>query len=264
MKLIPWDAVAINGARCMIALLVYGTYLLFTRRKPHMNRWIALGAVAVTGTNLLFALANKMTTAANAIVLQYTAPIFVILLSVFFLQRSVQRRDLCACVFVFSGVIFFFLESLHGGHLAGDIAALISGLTYAVVFMLNDMPDGDPISSVFWGAVVSAVVGLPFLVSQPPLTVPSALSLLILGIFQTGFAFLCLTIGLRTTPPVTASLISGIEPILNPVLVALFYGEMLGTLSLIGAAIVIFGVGGYNVILARSEKEQAAESMKEK
>ena len=260
MKLIPWSGVALNGGRCTIALAVYLVYLLVKRHRPVLNRWVLLGAVAVCGTNVLFAMANKMTTAANSIVLQYTAPIFVILLSVVFLRRKVGRLDMGACAVVFLGVVCFFLESLGGGRVAGDVIALISGLTYAVVFLLNDMPEGDAISSVLWGTVFSSLIGMPFMLSQPPLTGEALVSMVFLGIFQTGFAFLCLTIGLKTTPPVTASLVSGIEPVLNPILVAVFYGELMGPLSLLGAAVVICGVGGYNILLAGKTEDTGAEA----
>lgn len=260
MKLIPWSGVALNGGRCTIALAVYLVYLLVKRHRPVLNRWVLLGAVAVCGTNVLFAMANKMTTAANSIVLQYTAPIFVILLSVVFLRRKVGRLDMGACAVVFLGVVCFFLESLGGGRMAGDVIALISGLTYAVVFLLNDMPEGDAISSVLWGTVFSSLIGMPFMLNQPPLTGEALVSMVFLGVFQTGFAFLCLTIGLKTTPPVTASLVSGIEPVLNPILVAVFYGELMGPLSLLGAAVVICGVAGYNILLARKTTDTGAEA----
>ncbi len=82
IKLIPWSGMAINGARTAIALLVIGLYLKITRHRLRTNLWVLVGAVAVCGTNILFSVANKLTTAGNAIVLQFTAPIFVILFSV--------------------------------------------------------------------------------------------------------------------------------------------------------------------------------------
>ena len=150
MKLIPWSGMALNGGRSIIALGVFGAYLLITRHKPKLNRWVLLGAAAVCGTNVLFALANKMTTAANAIVLQYTAPIFVILLSLVLLKKKPGRLDLVACAVVFLGVVCFFVESLGGGQLAGDVISLVSGITYAGVFLLNDMP-GIPLRRSFGG-----------------------------------------------------------------------------------------------------------------
>ncbi|MBO5918355.1 MAG: EamA family transporter [Oscillospiraceae bacterium] len=257
MKGIPWSGMAVNGGRTAIAVVVMGIYLLLSRQKLRFNRWILLGALAVSLTNILFAVANKMTTAANAIVLQYTAPIFVIVLTAIFLHKRPGRLDLAACALVFGGVLCFFVESLSGGSLTGDMLALISGVTYAVVFMLNDLPDGDALSAAFFGHVISAVVGLPFVLQQTQFGTTCMVSLLVLGVFQVGFAFIFLGEGLKTTPAVTASLVSGLEPVLNPILVALFYPgvDNIGLISLVGAVIVVGGVIGYNVLLAKQEQK---------
>ena len=260
IKVIPWGGMAINGGRTAIALLVIGAYLVWTRHPLRFNRWVLLGALSVFGTNALFSAANKMTTAANVIVLQFTAPIFVMLFSALFFHRRPQRLDVAACAVVFGGILFFFLDSLEMGGGAGNIVALLSGVAYAGVFLMNDMPGGDAISSVFWGDVISAVTGLPFLFQETEFTATALTSLVILGVFQVGVAYVCLCIGLKTTPPVTASLVSGIKPVLNPILVALFYGETVGTFALIGAVIVIGGVVGYNVLQARDNTRSASKS----
>ncbi len=255
IKLIPdWNGLALNAGRSLIALVVYAVFFIIMRRPPKLNGWIFLGAIFVSATNILFALANKITTAANSIVLEYTAPIFVILLSALFLRRRPNRLDLAACIVVFLGVLCFFVENLGGGKLGGDLMALLSGLTYGCVFMLNDMPDGDPISSVFWSAVISSLIGLSQMFQQPPLTNTALISLIVLGVFQMGLAFVFLTMSLETTSAITACLVTGIEPVLNPILVAVFYGEMMGTLSILGAVIVIVGVIAYSVL---KEKQTA-------
>lgn len=255
MKLIPWSGTAINGGRTAVALIVIAAYLIAVRHPLRLNRWVLLGAVCVFGTNLLFSIANKMTTAANAIVLQFTVPIFVMLFSLLFFRRRPTGLDVGACIVVFGGIVFFFADSLTAGGGFGNAIALLSGVTYAGVFMMNDMPDSDAISSVFWGDVLSAIVGLPFVVKESDFTVVPVVSILVLGVFQVAVAYILLTIGLKTTPPVTASLVSGIEPIMNPILVAVFYGEKMGSWALIGAAIVILGVIGYNVLKSRTDKE---------
>ena len=256
MKVIPWSGLSINGARTGIALIVLAIYLAVIHHPLRMNRWVALGTMFIFLTNVLFAMANKMTTAANAIVLQFTAPIFVILFSIFVFRKKPGALDLTACALVFGGVIFFFLDSLTMGGGLGNIIALISGATYAGVFLMNELPDSDPISSVFWGDVLSALTGLPFLLKETEFPTTALVSVVVLGVFQVALAYILLTIGLKTTPPVTASLVSGIEPVLNPILVALFYGEKMGRFALIGAAIVIVGVVGYNVLLAKRPAEE--------
>lgn len=251
MKVIPWNGMAINGARTAIALVVIGIYLALVKHPPRLNRWVALGSVCVFGATALFSMANKLTTAANAIVLQFTAPIFVMLFSALFFKRKPSKLDLGACVLVFGGIVFFFVDGLSTGGTAGNVLALMSGVAYAGVFMLNDMPDSDAISSVFWGDVISAVTGLPFLLGESDFSFVPMLSLVILGVFQVALGYILLTIGLKTTPSVTASLVSGIEPVLNPILVAVFYGEKMGNLALVGAAVVIGGVVGYNILRQR-------------
>ena len=253
IKVIPWSGIAINGARTAIALAVIGLYLAVTRHKPRWNRWVMIGALSVCGTNILFSIANKTTTAANAIVLQFTAPVFVILFSTFLFRKRLERLDMIACVLVLGGVALFFVDSLSAGDLFGNVVALLSGVSYAGVFMMNDMPDSDAISSVFWGDLISAAVGFPFVLMEQRLPLESAASLVVLGVFQVGVAYILLSEGLKTTPPVTASLVSGIEPVLNPILVAVFYHEYIGPFALAGAVIVITSVVVYNVVQSRSE-----------
>ncbi|OUN38858.1 hypothetical protein B5G28_07825 [Faecalibacterium sp. An77] len=260
IKVIPWNGMSINGARTLIALVVIGIYLAIIRHKPRFNRWIFLGSLCIFGTNALYSVANKLTTAANTIVLQFTAPIFVIVFSALFWKRRPQKLDISACVVVFGGVLFFFVDSLEAGGALGNVLAILSGAAYGGVFLLNDFPDSDAISAVFWGDVLSAVTGLPFLLQEQPLAPTALFSLVILGVFQVAVAYILLTIGLRTTPAVTASLVSGIEPVLNPLLVALFYGETIGRFAFIGAAVVICGVVGYNVLKGMQDK--TAQSQK--
>ena len=250
IKLIPWGGMAINGGRTAIALVVISLYLVLRRHKPRMNLWVMVGAVSVCGSNILFSVANKLTTAGNAIVLQFTSPIFVILFSVLFFGKRPQKLDLVACGLVLGGVVLFFIDSLSVGGMLGNVLALLSGITYAGVFLMNDMPDSDPISSVFWGDVISAAVGLPFLGYETDFSPGALTALLVLGVFQVALAYILMVEGLKTTPPVTASLVSGIEPVLNPILVAVFYHEMIGPVALVGAMIVVGSVVLYNVILA--------------
>ncbi len=257
MKVIPWSGMAINGGRNAIAMVIIGLYLFTIKHSLRLNRWIMLGAFCIFGTNAMFAVANKMTTAANAIVLQFTAPIFVILFSMLFFHTRPTKLDFGACAVVFGGIVFFFVDSLSMGGGAGNALALISGITYAGVFMLDEMPDSDAISSVFWGEVLSAVTGLPFLFKETDFSAVPVISLLVLGVFQVAVAYILLTIGLKTTPSVTASLVSGIEPVLNPILVAAFYGETMGSMAFVGAAIVIVGVVGYNVLKLKLEGASA-------
>ena len=250
MKLIPWNGLAINSARNVFSVLVLAAFFRIRRHKLVINRTVLIGALAIVGTNILYSLANKLTTAGNTIILQFTAPIWVMVFSSLLLKKKPGRLDLVAAAFVFAGVICFFVDSLSSGHLTGDLLALLSGIFYAGVFMMNAREDSDSLSSVLIGMGLNVLTGLPFLIREQPFSAGMDVwgPVLILGIFQLGLAYVFLTEGLVITPPVTASLISGIEPVLNPLLVAVFYGEMLTPLSLVGAAIVFLSVIGYNLL----------------
>lgn len=247
IKMSPWNGFSINGARCFFAIFVVGAYLAVTHHRLKFNRWVLLGSVCVSGTCILYSLANTLTTAANAIVLQFTAPVFVMILSAIFWKRRPTKLQITSCAVVLIGVMFFFLDGLSTGNLLGNLLALCAGLSYAGVFLLNDLPDADPISSVFFANILSAVVGLPFVFGETDFGAMAWVSVILLGVFQVGLAYVFMCKGLKDTPAVTASLITGIEPILNPTLVALVFHETIGTMALLGAVIVISTVLIYNV-----------------
>ena len=252
IKMSPWNGFSINGDRCFFAIFVVGAYLVLTGHRLKLSRWTLLGAVFVSGTCTLYSLANTLTTAANTIVLQFTAPIFVMLLQAVFWKKKPTRLQILCCLLVLTGVAFFFLDGLGAGNMLGNVLALCAGLSYAGVFLLNELPDADPISSVFFADILSAAVGLPFLAGESEFGAMAWLSVVLLGVFQVGLAYVFMCKGLQGTPAVTASLITGIEPILNPVLVAIFFHETIGALALPGAVLVIGTVLYYNVRSAKS------------
>ncbi len=251
MKLIPWSALAINGARNLIGAAVVGLFLLLTRHKPVMNKTVAVGALSLMGVTTTFALANKMTTAANAIVLQFTAPVFVILLMAVLYRQRPKRADVLTCAAVLLGVVLFFVDGIRAGNLAGNAVAVISGICYAGVFMMNTGKGADAISSSFWGQLISGVVLTPLCFRETDFSAPVLLAVLALGVVQVGGAYILFSLGIRHTPAVSASLITGLEPVLNPLWVALFYGETFTALSAVGAVIVVGSIVLYNVWNAR-------------
>ncbi len=253
MKLIPWSALAINGARNLIGAAVVGLFLLLTRHKPVMNKTVAVGALSLMGVTTTFALANKMTTAANAIVLQFTAPVFVILLMAVLYRQRPKRADVLTCAAVLLGVVLFFVDGIRAGNLAGNAVAVISGICYAGVFMMNTGKGADAISSSFWGQLISGVVLTPLCFRETDFSAPVLLAVLALGVVQVGGAYILFSLGIRHTPAVSASLITGLEPVLNPLWVALFYGETFTALSAVGAVIVVGSIVLYNVWNARQE-----------
>lgn len=247
IKMVPWNPLAINGVRNLIASCVIGLYICFTHHRIKVNFTVLTGAVCMAGVTTMFTIANKLTTAGNAIVLQYSAPIWIILLMFVFFGKKPSRLEAVTIILVLAGILCFFFDSLSTGKIVGDLIAFLSGLFYAGMFMLNQFEKGDPLSSIVIGQFLCGLVLSPMVLRETVFS-PSALAaVFILGTVQVGLAYILFSIGTRLTDPVTASIINAMEPILNPILVAVFYGEMLGGLSLIGAAIVVGSILFYNI-----------------
>jgi len=261
IKFIPWSALAINGSRTFLALIFFSCYILITKHKLVFNKPVFIGALSIAATMILFCVANKLTTAGNAIVLQYTVPLWTMVYSALVLKKFPEPMDLFAALCILIGVAFFFIDSMSSGNMLGNFLALLSGITYVGVFSMSSMEGSDSLSSTFFGFLFCAIIGLPFFFMEDLSATPTSawITLLILGLVQQCTSFLLLNHGLKTTPPITASLVSGIEPIINPIWVALVYGEMMTPLSIIGAAIVLIAILGYNVIKARRSPEQKEE-----
>ena len=258
MKLIPWNALAINGVRNLIACCVIGIYLLITKHKVKFNLTVLLGAVSMAGVTTCYAIANKLTTAGNTIILQYTAPVWIMVLVYLFFGRKPNRTGVISLLIVFAGILCFFFEGLSTGKWLGDLIALISGIFYAGVFMLNSFEKGDALSSVFLGQMLCGIFLSPLAMKETDFSLPVLLSVFFLGAVQVGLAYIFFTSGTKYIDPLTASIINALEPILNPVLVAVFYGERLGKLSLIGAAVVLCGILYYNIKEALDTRQRSS------
>ena len=256
IKLIPWSALAINGARNLIGAALIGIYLLLIRHRIVFSRQVYVGALSMIGVTTLFTISNKLTTAANAIVLQFTAPVFVILFMAVLYHSKPGKLDIAACVAVLSGVLLFFIDGVQAGNLVGNITAILSGICYAGVFMMNTGENADAISSAFLGQLAAGLLFSPLVMRQTDFSVQVLLAVLALGIIQVGGAYILFSAGIKKTPPVMASLITGLEPILNPLWVALFYHEPVSRLAALGSVIVVGSILCYNVLVARSARTE--------
>ncbi|HIY07131.1 MAG TPA: DMT family transporter [Candidatus Evtepia faecigallinarum] len=258
IKMIPWQPLSINSFRSIIALAILIPFAKITRVPFRLTPGVLAGAGAVWGATTLYTVATKLTTAGNAVLLQFTAPMFVILFMWLVFRERPRRLDIVACLCIFGGVVCFFLDSLGSGRFVGDVIAVLSGICYAWVFMMQRLPGGSPLWSTILGQALGAVVGLPSLVQETQFDGTSLLFGALLGVFQLGLAYAFLTTGLKYAKPITASLVTGIEPVLNPILVALVVGETLSPLALVGGAVVFLSVMIYNLLCLRLEQREKA------
>ena len=259
IKGVPWTPLAINGARNAIAACITGAFLWRAGRRLRWNGAVACGALSLALTTNLYVFATKLAGAANAILLMYTAPIFVLLYLWLAKGQKPPRAAVAACALVFAGIGCFVADGLAAGTLLGNALGLASGVSYAGVFLVNTEPDGDAWSAYFFGQAAGALTGLPFLFAETDFSFVPVACVLALGVFQLGLSYVLMAKGLACTPPVTASLVTAIEPLLTPVWVMLIYGERLSGFALAGAALVLCSVVWYNARQARqSAPERAA------
>lgn len=237
---VSWRPIAIAGARSGISALLLLVYV----RRPRFTWsatqiWTAIFYACVV---ILFVTSNKMTTAANAILLQYTAPVFVALFSFWVLGERITKADWLTVWVVLGGMVLFFLDDLAPGDLVGNLLSILSGVFFAFfILFLRKQKDGSPIESVILGNIITALVGLPFCFQSRPLA-PEWGALIALGVFQLGLSYIFYTIAIKEVTALEAILIPVIEPILNPIWVFLLLGETPGPWSLVGGAIVLVAV----------------------
>ncbi|HIB03149.1 MAG TPA: EamA/RhaT family transporter [Candidatus Marinimicrobia bacterium] len=238
VKGIQWHPVAIVGMRSLIAAAV----ILIAIRKPELTWSLPQlgGAVCYAGTVILYVIANKLTTAANAVLLMYTAPIYVIIFGPWFLKEKASRRDWLAVGAVMVGIVVFFMDKLSPEGFLGNMLAVLSGVSFAwMTLFLRKQKRGSPVESVFLGNLLAAVIGLPFFLREELPEINGILMLIALGTFQLGFSYVLYTKAIQKVRAFEAVLITMLEPVLNPVWVFLLLGEVPGNWALAGGTIVM-------------------------
>lgn len=255
IKITDWQPISIVAGRCMFSVIVL---LIYLRRFPtHWTRWKMVAAAAHILTSFLFVASTKLTTAANAIFLQYTAPIYIVLLGIWFLKEHPSRTDWSSMAIIFVGMALFFGDKLSLNGLEGNLLAVLSGLSLAVMTVaLRAQKEGMPAESILIGQLFMAVAGIPSVMKES-WTLRNWLIILYLGVFQIGIAFIFFTSAIKHVPAIEATLISTLEPVLNPVWVFLFIGEEPGRFALLGGLIVLAGVVLNAVGGARVQPEPA-------
>jgi drug/metabolite transporter (DMT)-like permease len=242
VKIIPWQPLAILGMRGLFATLVFISYLRSMRIE--WSFWLVVSALGQIATQFLFITATKQTTAANAIFLQYTTPIYVTLLGIWLLKEYPTRLDLGTMAVIFLGLTLFFVQEIDFRGTLGNILALLSGFTMAVMTIaMRKQPPHTTTQSVLLATLLMSVCCLPFSL-QEEWTVPIFLGLAFLGIVQIGIAMLLYSNAIRKLKALEVTLITALEPILNPFWVFLVLGERPGPLSILGGILVVGAVVG--------------------
>lgn len=244
IKLAPVSGLAVVAGRSLVTVIFVGLAFRPDLRKARWSTAIVYAAMVFS-----FVLATKMTTAANAIFLQYTGPIYILALAPWLLKEPLRRRDVVRVGLSLVGISLFFVDEVDAGAAIGNMLGAASGLFYALSLMFlrrdaaRDKGDGDASSvpSMCLGNLIAALAAIPFLGGEVDaiLQPGSVMVLLYLGVVQMGVAYVLLDRGLRTTPAVTASLISMLEPLFNPIWVLIGTGETPSLWAIAGGGLVL-------------------------
>jgi drug/metabolite transporter (DMT)-like permease len=211
------------------------------------------GALGYAGTVVLFVFATRMTTAANAIFLQYTAPVYVALIGRWYLGEHASRIDWLVITVALAGIALFFVDRLTVSGLWGNIIALGSGLAFALVALfLRKEKAGSPIASIVLGNVIVALAGAPFIFQAPSLGEDGLWRLGLLGTVQLGLPYVLYATAIKQVSALEATLIPLLEPVLNPLWVMLALGERPGPWAIVGGMLVLSAVLGRGVMMVRT------------
>ncbi|HYW74945.1 MAG TPA: DMT family transporter [Pyrinomonadaceae bacterium] len=263
IKATQLSAFELSFGRSFLAAI---TIALLTRGEGFgINRISAITSVLYAALLILFVLATKLTTAANAIFLQYTAPVYVLLLEPVFYKEKFRARDLAVVGVCVAGMSLFFVGKLRPEDVSGNLLALASGLCFALFFLLmrhSKARDVNRASATIYGNLLSALVCAPAFIGamRRGISPRDAACIAYLGIVQIGFAYLLFTSAMaQGVRSLDASIIGYVEPVLNPVWVFLFLGERPSRWALAGGAIIIASVLVHTLTQAKAAKSAASE-----
>jgi DME family drug/metabolite transporter len=237
------------------------TVALFTRREGFgLNRVTALASLLYAALLLLFVLATKETTAANAIFLQYTAPVYVLILEPVLYKEKFRQRDLLTVVACVMGMSLFFVGKLRPQDVTGNLLALASGVCFACYFLLlrhSRSRDVNRASSVIYGNLLVVLIAAPAgLAVVSNINRHDALSVLYLGVVQIGLAYTLFTLGMaRGIRSLDAGIVGYIEPVLNPIWVFLVLGERPSKWAVLGGLIIVSAVVVHTTVKAKESKK---------
>src|SRR5882724_8908308 len=242
------------------SLLAAITIAIFTRKEGFgINPVSAVTSILYAALLILFVLATKLTTAANAIFLQYTAPVYVLILEPLFYKEKFRSRDFITVAACIAGMSLFFVGKLRPQDVTGNLVALGSGICFALYFLLlrhSKARDVNRASSAIYGNLIAVVVCAPaFLGAMRRGISPTDFACIAyLGIIQIGVAYILFTGAMaRCLRALRASIVGYIEPVLNPVWVFLFIGERPSGWAIVGGAIIVASVVAHMLMSAKDK-----------
>lgn len=241
IKLVPWNSMVLAGWRGLAGAGALLVMMKLLKYPLSLNLRAVLIGLCVCVTGFLFIVANRLTTAANAIMLQYTSPMWLMAMGIVFFKKKYRGLDYAAVTLTLVGIALFFLDELTPGGALGNIIALVDGCTLAGVYLLvGESDEAHRLSGIWSGLAMTALIGIPFSFVYPPELSPATVSLVaVMGVFQLGVPYALYSLAINYCPALGCVLIGSAEIVLNPVWVWLAVGEVPDTFALIGGALIL-------------------------
>ena len=254
---IDMHPIVIAGGRSFFAALTVVVYMVLTKQKFTVSKKSVISGILLCMVFICFVGANKFTTAANAIVLQYTAPIFVLVFSVIFLHKKPRMFDVLAVLLTLVGVVFFFLGSLDAGKMFGNVLGVVAGMFFGGMFVAVGCTKGEEkMSGILLAHVFCAMIGLPCIAfTENTSSSTGVLLLAVLGVVQLGIPYILYALASSKCSTISCVVISAIEPVLNPIIVAVVDKQVPGTLSIVSGLFLIAVITAYSVLDERLEQK---------
>ncbi|HEU4769499.1 MAG TPA: DMT family transporter [Pyrinomonadaceae bacterium] len=263
---IKWNSLAGLELSCLRSFFALITVALFTRHHGFgLNKVTGFAAVLYAVLVILFVMATKVTTAANAIFLQYTAPVYLLILEPLVYKEKFRGRDLVTVLVCLGAMALFFVGQLRPQDVAGNVMALASGFCFALYFLALRHPQARLVnraSSVIYGNLLVVLVLAPWgLAALPRADFQDAFSVIYLGVVQLGISYTLFTVGMeRGVRSLDAGIVCYIEPVLNPVWVFMVLGERPSRWALLGGLIIIVAVIIHMLLDTRSKQRPPLEA----
>ena len=250
IKLIPWNPFVTAGLRGFLTFFVLLVFYRTRKTRFRFSRLSFLGSAIIAVMFISFISATRITTAANAALLQYTNPVFILIFGRVFFRQKVKPADAGVVAFVLAGIWLLFSGSFGEGKTLGNGLALLSGAAFAGMFTFNNhvSSEEDHIGAILLGHILTFFICIPFLFLFPPDLSASKIKLLFaMVVFQQAIPFILYARAIRICPPLAASLITMMGPVLNPILVWIFTGETPSGRTVAGGVIILLAVGLWSV-----------------
>jgi drug/metabolite transporter, DME family len=239
IKLLSQDAFTILFYRSFFAAIMFG--IIFRKDVLKVTKYTIIGCLFYVPLLVSYVVSTKLTTAANAIFLQYIAPALILLIEPLLLKTKLTKVNIWTVILCMAGMCLFFIDQLTApDNWLGIFLAIFSGFMLAGITIVQKMntPSGQ-VASVFWGNILVCITTSYWFVTSPLPQNVEMIYLVILGVGQLGLGYIFFLKGQRHLSATESSLISMLEPILNPVWVVIGYGEVPGIWALAGGLLII-------------------------